>query len=124
MKEVVKSVLIFFCIIFWSFGCVSMRLPDVHITAINRSSDRLEDLTARFGGNVCKWGWVACNGNATYAFFPHALTPEAQVSWKVSQRTLMHVVDLRSVYDFKTAGFLNFVIYDDRVDVEFRREMN
>jgi hypothetical protein len=105
-------------------GCSSNGLaivkPEVDVEIINRSSRDLENAKAQFGDHACEWGWVIKTATKGYGFYPHPITAEAELHWDEEGKHRVQKLDLRKIYLPGRSGRLTFMVYDDRVEVNFR----
>ena len=98
--------------------------PKLEIELINQSSHALENTQARFGNNTCKWGHVGKTFSASYMFLPYPITAETELHWDEEGKHRVEKLDLRKVYSPGKSGRLTFTVYDERVEVSFRENVN
>ena len=87
---------------------------------VNRSSHRLENTEARFGEHRCGWGIVGKTFSAGYMFYPHPITPKAELHWDEEGKHRIEMLDLSKIYPPGSSGRLTFTVYDGRVEATFR----
>lgn len=107
-------------------GCSGAGLasakPEVHLEIVNKSSRRLDNALIRFGKTECEWGDVGKTFTAGYGFFPHPVTPDAELHWDENGKHRVEKLDLRKIYPPGKSGRLTFTVFDDRVEVTFREK--
>ncbi len=111
-----------FCVLLT--GCGSSGLvavsPRMEVEIVNQSSRDLENTGARFGSQVCEWGWVVRAATKSYLFYPHPITPQAELQWDEAGKHRVTALDLSKVYVPGKSGRLTFTVRDDGVVVSFR----
>jgi hypothetical protein len=112
----------FLCVQLASCGSSPLTLtkPEIDVEVINQYSRDLENTTARFGPQNCEWGSVGKTFAKIHLFYPHPITPEAELSWDEPGGHRVEKIDLRKFYSAGKSGRLTFTVFDDRVDVSFR----
>ena len=93
--------------------------PAVEVEMVNELSGELENAEARFAEYVCKWGAVVKAASASYMYYPHPITAQAELHWDASGSHRTKKLDLSKVYGPGKSGCLTFTVYDDRVEVGF-----
>jgi hypothetical protein len=116
--KVIFLLLVLFVTQACSYNAGVSRRP-VELSVSNRSGAKLEDAAVQFGENDCRWGWVASGGMATFMYYPHVITDDAEISWKVPDGRKRMKLDLRNTYDRRKAGRLIFTVTQDDVTVMF-----
>lgn len=112
---------LFFCILL--AGCINSGLagaPKMEVEIVNHSARSLENAVVRFGSNDCRWGSVG--KSASYLFYPHPITPEAELHWDEDGKHRMEKLDLKKIYPKGKSGRLTFIVHDGRVEVTFREK--
>jgi len=112
-----------FCVLL--LGCDTdglTSMPKIEVEIINHSTRELEYAVARFGKYDCKWGRVGKTFSASYMFYPHPITSDAELHWDEPNGLRMEKIDLRKIYPPGKSGRLTFTVYDDRVEVTFREQ--
>jgi hypothetical protein len=102
-------------------GLVGVK-PALEVEIVNQSSGDLENAEARFGDHVCRWGAVVKNASASYMYYPHPITTHAEVHWDAAGGHRIEKLDLSEIYPRGKSGRLTFAVYDDRVEVNFRKK--
>jgi hypothetical protein len=97
-------------------------LPEMEVEVVNYSSRDLLNAYARFGEYRCGWGIVGNSFSKSYLFFPHPITPDAELHWDEDGRHRMEKIDLRKIYPPGKSGRLTFTVHDGRVEVGFREK--
>jgi hypothetical protein len=110
-----------FCIGVGSCAQVS-NLPQLELEVSNSGSRSVQNTFAKFGDNLCSWGWVSAGATKSYLHFPHPITPDAEMHWDEEGKHRVEKLDLRKIYPPGKSGRLTFTVHDDRVEVTFREK--
>ena len=115
-----------FCLLLGGCGGsgIAARKLEVDVEIINQSSRDLKNAKARFGDYACEWGWVIKTATKGFGFYPHPITAETELDWDEEGMHRVERIDLRKIYPSGKSGRLTFTVYDGRVEVSFRENVN
>lgn len=101
-------------------GCAGLTAPArVTQSVRNQLSADVKGARVRFAASECAWGQVGRTFEASVGDYPHAITPEAELSWFDGEDQHIQTFDLSTVYPPGASGWLRFTIRADKADVEF-----
>ncbi len=109
------------CILLMTCGCRGLVLvPRIEVEVVNQSAGGLDNAEAYFGDYRCRWGRVGKTFSASYMFYPHPITPKAELHWDEEGKHRIEMLDLSKIYPPGSSGRLTFTVYDGRVEATFR----
>ncbi len=95
---------------------------DVQVAIVNQSSHDLENAEAIFGDYTCRAGIVGKTFSKGYMSYPHPITADTELHWDENGKHRIEKIDLRKIYPPGGSGRLTFTVYDDRVEMNFRKK--
>lgn len=95
-------------------------VPKIDVDIVNRSSRGLDNAEVHFGDYRCRWGRVGKTFSAGYMYYPHPITPKAELHWDEDGKHRIELLDLSKIYPPGSSGRLTFTVYDGRVEATFR----
>lgn len=98
------------------------RKPAIDVIAQNKSQVELNEVCIQFGKSNCEFGVVIPGTSAGYLYYPHPITPDAELSWLEGERKQVRKIDLRKIYPKGKSGKLTFTVFPDRVEVIFKEK--